>query len=51
MHNNNTVIQDRLWVNGDAPLEDVLAIMRKVEMSGRCATVVKESDRDHIISP
>lgn len=46
VHNNNSSIQDRLWVNGDAPLEDVMAIMRKAEMSGRCATVVKESDKE-----
>lgn len=46
VHNNNTTIQDRLWVNGDAPLEDVLAIIRKAELSGRCSTVLKESEKD-----
>lgn len=46
MHNNNSPIQERLWVNGEAPLEDVLFIMRKAEMSGRCATVIKESGKD-----
>ncbi|KAJ1177984.1 hypothetical protein NDU88_003234 [Pleurodeles waltl] len=34
----NQSIQERLWINGDAPLEDFLAIIRKAEIFGRCVT-------------
>ncbi|KAJ1209816.1 hypothetical protein NDU88_005188 [Pleurodeles waltl] len=46
MHARNQSIQERLWINGDAPLEDVLAIIRKAEISGRCATELKSSDKE-----
>lgn len=42
MHCCDPVIQDRLWINGDSPLDDILAIVRKADISGRCANVLKQ---------
>ncbi|KAJ1197565.1 hypothetical protein NDU88_001422, partial [Pleurodeles waltl] len=46
MHARNQSIQERLWINGDTPLEDVLAIIRKAEILGRCATELKPPDKE-----
>lgn len=37
-------IQERLWVNGDSKLDDILAIVRKAEMSCRSTKEVKVED-------
>ncbi|KAJ1134610.1 hypothetical protein NDU88_001061 [Pleurodeles waltl] len=39
-------IQERLWINGDAALKDILAIVRKAELSSRTAKALKTEFKD-----
>ncbi|KAJ1171881.1 hypothetical protein NDU88_003738 [Pleurodeles waltl] len=45
MHNNNQSIQERLWINGDSSLEEIVAIVRKAENSERCVSELKSTER------
>lgn len=47
MHSNNSAIQEKLWTCGDAPLNEIFAIVRKAEMSKRCAKVALKSNEDN----
>ncbi|KAJ1174408.1 hypothetical protein NDU88_006230 [Pleurodeles waltl] len=44
MHCNNQSIQERLWINGNSPLDDILAIVRKAEISERCISELKSTE-------
>lgn len=41
MHTVNTSIQEKLWVNGDSPLNEIIAMVKKAELSKRCAEAAK----------
>ncbi|KAJ1179121.1 hypothetical protein NDU88_004357 [Pleurodeles waltl] len=41
MHVSNPNIQDELWVNGEAPLKDVIALVKKAELTGWWAKAVE----------
>ncbi|KAJ1218673.1 hypothetical protein NDU88_006250 [Pleurodeles waltl] len=46
MHCNNQSIQERLWINGDSPLDEILAIVRKAEISERCFSELKSVEKN-----
>ncbi|KAJ1144517.1 hypothetical protein NDU88_010815 [Pleurodeles waltl] len=46
MHTRDPAIQERLWINGDAELDDILAIVRKAELSSRSAKAVKTENKE-----
>ncbi|KAJ1108933.1 hypothetical protein NDU88_006303 [Pleurodeles waltl] len=46
MHTRDPAIQERLWINGDAELDDILAIVRKAELSSRSAKAVKTETKE-----
>ncbi|KAJ1136509.1 hypothetical protein NDU88_002924 [Pleurodeles waltl] len=46
MHTRDPAIQERLWRNGDAELDDILAIVRKAELSSRSAKAVKTESKE-----
>ncbi|KAJ1099165.1 hypothetical protein NDU88_004269 [Pleurodeles waltl] len=35
-----TPVEAKLWVNGEAPLKEVIALVKKTELTGRCAKAV-----------
>ncbi|KAJ1109964.1 hypothetical protein NDU88_007321 [Pleurodeles waltl] len=41
MHTSNPNIQDTLWVTGEEPLKEVIALVKKVELTGQCAEDVE----------
>ncbi|KAJ1148336.1 hypothetical protein NDU88_001173 [Pleurodeles waltl] len=41
MHTSNPDIQDKLWVNVEAPLKEVIALVKKAELTGRCAKAIE----------
>ncbi|KAJ1093003.1 hypothetical protein NDU88_006113 [Pleurodeles waltl] len=46
MHTGNPNIQGKLWVNGEAPLKEVIALVKKVELMGRCVKAMEEDVKD-----
>ncbi|KAJ1148698.1 hypothetical protein NDU88_001526 [Pleurodeles waltl] len=46
MHTRDPAIQERLWINGDAELDDILAIVRKAELSSLSAKAVKTETKE-----
>ncbi|KAJ1190047.1 hypothetical protein NDU88_006786 [Pleurodeles waltl] len=46
MHCNNQSIQERLWINGDSPLDEILALIRKAEISERCFSELKSTEKN-----
>ncbi|KAJ1211510.1 hypothetical protein NDU88_006868 [Pleurodeles waltl] len=45
VHSNNQSIQERLWINGDSPLEEIVAIVRKAEISERCVSELRATEK------
>lgn len=42
MHTVNTSVQEKLWVSGEEPLQDIIAIVKRAELSKRCAVAAKK---------
>ncbi|KAJ1215309.1 hypothetical protein NDU88_002918 [Pleurodeles waltl] len=45
-HSKNTGIQEKPWVSGDAPLNEIIAIVKKAELSKRCAKAALSNGRE-----
>ncbi|KAJ1131262.1 hypothetical protein NDU88_009601 [Pleurodeles waltl] len=44
MHAANQNIQDCLWTKGESPLQEVIEVVKKAELTGRCATSVLQGN-------
>lgn len=46
----NKNIQDRLWIEGEAPLKDIITLVKKAELSERCAKAASPATEGVFVS-
>ncbi|KAJ1110615.1 hypothetical protein NDU88_007965 [Pleurodeles waltl] len=45
MYTKNKSIQERLWIEGESSLKDIIALVKKAELSERCAKITLAQDK------
>ncbi|KAJ1170980.1 hypothetical protein NDU88_002851 [Pleurodeles waltl] len=46
MYTKNKSIQERLWIEGESSLKDIIALVKKAELSERCAKITLAQDKN-----